>query len=135
LGAGDCNPLAGHLEKSLAQLWVSGQVREVYALARKVFHFTVGCHDAPPAPVGKAAPLVAMDGQARCEWLVCPDGDSMENTPTAPPLDGGPFVATRRCQTYQLDFTPGKNCLPPGTPGRDLAAHRECIGEAVAAFV
>ena len=33
---GHCHPLTGHLEKSLAHSWVGGQVREVYALARKV---------------------------------------------------------------------------------------------------
>ena len=55
----------------------------------------------PPASVGKAARLVVLDSQAQCEWLVCLDGDSRENMPPAPPLDGGPFVATWRCQTYQ----------------------------------
>jgi len=75
-----------------------------------------------------------LDSQAQCEWLVCPDGDSMENMPTAPPLDGGPFVATRRCQTYRHDFTPGE--LP--SPLAQLAATcriESALGRRVAAFV
>jgi hypothetical protein len=103
---GDCHPLAGHLEKSLALLWVGGQVRELDALARKVFHFTVGCHDAPPAPIGKAARLVVPGTQARCERRVCPVGDSIEDYQR-------PFCRHPSLPTYQHDFTPGENCLPP----------------------
>jgi hypothetical protein len=55
--------------------------------------------------------------------------------PTAPPLDGGPFVATRHCQTYQHDVTPEEK-LP--SPLAQLAATcriKNALGRRVAAFV